>query len=75
MKSRKNPRQTETRETRALPHGDSADEILEFVFNDEEDALSSEHAALTHQRDMPALQEFLREMSELDSRNLCVQFH
>jgi hypothetical protein len=72
MKSRKNPRHTETR---TLPHDDSADEILEFVFNDEDDALSSEHVALTHQRDMPALQEFLREMSELDSRNLCVQFH
>jgi hypothetical protein len=72
MKSRKNPRRTGNP---GPPHDDSADELLEFVFNDEEDALSNEHVALTHQRDMPALQEFLREMSELDSRNLCVQFH
>lgn len=48
---------------------------MEFVFNDEEEALSSEQLALTHQRDMPALQEFLREMSELDSRSACPFLH
>lgn len=60
---------------RGLARNHNPDELLEFVFNDEEEALSSAEIALTHQRDMPALQEFLREMSELDSRNLCVQFH
>lgn len=72
MRSRSKPRRTEKH---AQPRSASADELLEFVWNDEEDALSSEQLALTHQRDMPALQEFLREMSEIDSRSPCVRFH
>ena len=56
-------------------HGLSADDALEFIFNDEEEALSSDELALTHQREMPALQEFLREMSELDSRGPCPFLH
>jgi len=59
-------------EKHAPARSESPDEILEFVFNNEEDALSSEQVALMHQRDMPALQEFLREMAEVDSRNACV---
>lgn len=70
MRIRNKPRRTGKH---SLPRSDSADEILEFVFNDEEEALSSAEVALIHQRDMPALQEFLREMSELDSRSLCVR--
>lgn len=68
---------TESRRSQAreLPHDRRADEILEFVFNDEEDALCNERFALTHQRDMPALQEYLREMFELDSRSGDVRWH
>ena len=51
------------------------DDVPEFLFNDEEEALSSEQLALMHQREMPALQEFLREMSELDSRSPCPFLH
>lgn len=60
----------DTRRTKAhgLTRDDSANEVLEFVFNDEEEALSSEHTVLSHQRDMPALQEYLQEMFELDLR-------
>ena len=48
---------TDTRRTQAhgLPRDDSAYEVLEFVINDEEEALSSEHTVLSHQRDMPAV--------------------
>jgi len=66
MNSRKDTSQT--RESTRVCDA-AADEILEFVLNDEEEALSSEHFALVHQRDMPALQEFLREMSEIDARD------
>jgi hypothetical protein len=72
MKTRKEARRDRKRE---FARSASGDEVLEFVYNDEEDALSSEHLALTHQRDMPALQEFLREMSELDSRSPCSFLH
>jgi len=41
--------------------------ILELVFNDEQEALCNEEFVLNHQRQMPAIQEFLEEMSELDS--------
>lgn len=66
MKTRKEAGRDREREFARSAVGEEA---LEFAFNDEEEALSSEQLALTHQRDMPALQEFLREMSELDSRN------
>ncbi|HXV10217.1 MAG TPA: hypothetical protein VD839_05390 [Burkholderiales bacterium] len=72
MKTRKEAGRDREREFARSAIGEEA---LEFVFNDEEDALSSEELALTHQRDMPALQEFLREMSELDSRNPCPFVH
>jgi len=68
---------TDSRRTsnRALPRDASADQVLEFVFNDEEEALYSEHIVLNHQRDMPAVQEYLREMFELDSRAERVHQH
>ena len=49
--------------------------ILEFVFNDEEEALCNEDFALSHQGEMPAVQEFLREMIELDSRPAAAPWH
>ena len=72
MNSRKEARQIR-KSQRSLDA--AADEILEFVLNDEEEALSSEHLALVQQRDMPALQEFLREMSEFDSRGTHYRMH
>ena len=51
-----------------LPRDARAEAILEFVFNDEEEALCNEDFALSHQADMPALQEFLEHMHELDAR-------
>jgi len=61
---------TDTRRTAPspLPRDTRAEAILEFVFNDEEEALCDEDFALRHQSDMPALQEFLEHMHELDSR-------
>ena len=54
------------------PHDEA---ILEFVFNDEEDALCNEEFVLSHQGQMPAIQEFLEEMSEFDSSGPRVRFH
>ena len=51
-----------------LPRDARAEEILEFVYNDEQDALTNEAFVLSHQADMPALQEFLEHMQELDAR-------
>jgi len=65
MKTRMETRRTQARD---LPRDARENEILEFVFNDEIDALCDEQIALNHQRDMPALQEYLRDMFELDSR-------
>ena len=56
-------------QARGLPRDVLADAVSEFVFNDEEEALCSEDVALIHQRDMPALQEFLENMHELDTRS------
>lgn len=67
--------QTRRIQTCELPRDARADEILEFVFNDEVDALCDEHVALNHQRDMPALQEYLRDMFELDSRSGDIRWH
>jgi hypothetical protein len=54
--------------TTELPRDARAEQILEFLYNDEEEALCNEDLALSHQREMPALQEFLQEMFELDAR-------
>lgn len=52
-----------------------ADQILEFVYNDEQEALCNDSLVLSHQRDMPGLQEYLREMFELDSRTSGIRWH
>lgn len=51
-----------------LPLDARAEEILEFVYNDEQEALCNEDVVLSHQSAMPAILEFLQEMHELDSR-------
>lgn len=51
------------------------DEVLEFVFNEEEEALCSEHVVVSQQRNMPALQEHLQEMSERDWPATLVRHH
>jgi len=66
MKNRTENRRTATRE---LPRDARAEAILEFVCNDEEEALCNEDVVLSHQGAMPAIQEFLQDMHELDSRN------
>ena len=60
--------------TRQLPHDARAEEILEFVYNDEDEALCNEDVVLSHQSAMPAIQEFLQEMHELDSRPEAVRW-
>lgn len=52
-----------------------ADAILEFVFNDEQEALCNEQFVLSHQGEMPAVQEFLQEMFELDSERAGARWH
>jgi hypothetical protein len=66
MSSRTDSRRTTSRE---LPRDARAEEILEFVYNDEQEALCNEDVVLSHQSAMPAIQEFLRDMHELDSRS------
>ena len=63
-------RRTDTQRTAPteLPRDTRAEAILEFVFNDEAEALCNEDFVLSHQREMPAVEEFLQEMTELDSR-------
>ena len=58
-----------------LPRDTRAEAILEFVFNDEEEALCGEEFALSHQSEMPAIQEFLQEMSDLDARSVTARRH
>jgi hypothetical protein len=65
MRNRTENRRTAARE---LPRDARAEVVLEFVYNDEEEALCNEDVVLTHQSAMPAIQEFLQEMHELDSR-------
>jgi len=72
MKNRTNHRRTVTHE---LPRDSRADEILEFVYNDEDEALCNQQVVLSHQSVMPAVQEFLREMSELDSQPAAARWH
>lgn len=61
--------------TCGLPRDARAEEILEFVYNDEEEALCNEDVVLSHQSAMPAIQEFLQEMIELDSRPAAARWH
>lgn len=72
MRNRTYTRRTATFEPPPDPRHEA---ILEFVFNDEEDALCNEEFVLSHQREMPAIQEYLEEMSEIDSRGPCARFH
>ena len=65
MKTRTDTRRTATRE---LPRDTRAEVIREFVYNDEQEALCNEDVVLSHQSAMPAIQEFLQEMQELDLR-------
>ena len=58
-----------------LPCNSRADEILEFVYNDENEALCNRQVVLNHQSAMPAVQEFLQEMSELDSQPAAACWH
>ena len=66
MKTRTDSRRTAPTQ---LPRDARAEAILEFVYNDEEEALCNEDVVLSHQGAMPAIQEFLQEMHELDSRS------
>jgi hypothetical protein len=66
MKTRTDSRRTAPTQ---LPRDARAEAILEFVYNDEEEALCNEDVVLTHQSAMPAIQEFLRDMHELDSHS------
>jgi hypothetical protein len=66
MRNRTDNRRTATRE---LPRDARAEVILEFVYNDEQEALCNEDVMLSHQSAMPAIREFLQEMHELDSRS------
>ena len=65
MKTRTDSRRTAPTQ---LPRDARAEAILEFVYNDEEEALCNEDVVLSHQNAMLAIQEFLQEMHELDSR-------
>lgn len=58
-----------------LPRDTRAEQILEFVYNDEEEALCTEEHVLSHQREMPGLQEFLQEMTELDAQRAVDCWH
>jgi len=72
MSNRIHNRRTAIRE---LPSNSRADEILEFVYNDENEALCNQQVVLNHQSAMPAVQEFLQEMSELDSQPAAACWH
>jgi hypothetical protein len=65
MRNKPGSRHATTHELPRNPHDQA---ILEFVLNDEEDALCGEEFALSHQRAMPALQEFLEHMHETGDR-------
>lgn len=66
---------SDKRRTQALAPDDDETDIFELAFNDEEETLSGGHVLLTHQRDMPALEEYLHEMSEIDSRADSASLH
>lgn len=61
--------------TRKLPRDARAEQILEFVYNDEEEALCNEEFVLSHQGEMPAVEEFLQEMNEFDPRPAVARWH
>ena len=54
----------------ALPEGDNAQEPVALVLDDEEDAACSEYVVMSHEPDLPALQEHLHDLHELDSRTI-----
>lgn len=58
-----------------MPRDTRAEQILEFVYNDEEEALCNEDLVLSHQRDMPAIEEFLQDMVELDAHPAADRWH
>ena len=58
-----------------VPCNSHEEAVLEFLFNDEEEALCNDDYLLIHQRQMPAIREFLEEMSELDSCSSLVRLH
>ena len=58
-----------------LPRDTRAEQILEFVYNDEEEALCNEDLVLSHRRDMPAIEEFLQDMVELDVQPAADRWH
>lgn len=61
----------ETRRIRFLaPRGDEPVERLEFVLDEEEEAPCSEYIVMTQERELPALQEHLRNLHELGSRRI-----
>ena len=68
---------TDSRRTTSceLPRDPRAEAILEFVCNDEEEALCNEEFVLIHQNEMPGIQEYLQEMIELDSRPAVSRWH
>jgi hypothetical protein len=72
MTTKTRPRSTAPAE---MPRDARAEQILEFVYNDEEEALCNEAFALDHQREMPGLQEFLQEMTELDAQPAADRWH
>ena len=72
MKTKSRPRPTAPAE---MPRDARAEQILEFIYNDEEEALCNEDLMLNHQRDMPGVEEFLQEMIELDARAAADRWH
>lgn len=72
MKTKTEPRRTARTE---MPRDTRAEQILEFVYNDEEEALCNEDLVLSHRRDMPAIEEFLQDMVELDVQPAADRWH
>jgi hypothetical protein len=72
MKTKTQPHRTAPAE---MPRDTRAEQILEFIYNDEEEALCNEEFLLNHQRDMPGVEEFLQEMTELDMRAAVDRWH
>jgi hypothetical protein len=72
MKTKSEMRRTAPAE---MPRDTRAEQILEFVYNDEEEALCNEDLVLSHQRDMPAIEEFLQDMVELDAQPATHRWH
>lgn len=60
---------------RTMPRDARADEILEFLFNDEMEAPCGEHSILGNQLYTPALQEYLEDLYEYDARPGAARAH